>query len=186
MFKKIVKNKFNKCNTKEEYIQIRNELKEFGVENFYLEMENVGIFKDGYINHQNNPFAKMVLGINREYVEIGFKDEDECNFICINSPPYENQKHKFISPKILEWDTFNILTLSEKDIPMLLNMKELATSYVQVMEYDNFSFAFHCYPFNTVHTLHLHIVDLDSEPSFANKTNNLSIDDVLEVLQENY
>src|SRR5665647_1175052 len=154
MFRLLALNKLKKCCTVEDYRQIKNLLEEYGIEKFYKEMEKIGIFTNEQINPINNPFAKMVLGKSSDQWE-----EIDEEFIVIDSN--ENLTHKFLVPKSLDWEYFNVLTLSKKHVPLLKRMRNTAFLYVFIHRIRKFGLFFHCYPFNTVHILHLHIVDLN-------------------------
>lgn len=168
MFKSLVRKRMKTCWNSQDYIQIRELLKQYGVEKIYQEID---CFENGKTS-KKDPFARMICGeLLDQFVDIG-------DFIIVTPP--NNPYHKLLTPKILEQEYFNILTLSSKDIPLLEKMKEIALNYVNI---DNYGLYFHCYPFNTVYCLHLHIVDLDKEPLFNNKINNLNIDDVINVLK---
>ena len=180
MFKKGVREKMKTCNTIGDYTQIKELLKEYGIERFKQEMEDLRIFKTTetitQINPENNPFAQMLFGKYEDQFENIGKD-----FILIDSD--KKLTHKFLVPKILDWDCFNVLTLTKKHLPLLREMKKIAFLYAFENRIRKFGLFFHCYPFNTVHMLHLHIVDLNAEPQFLNKINNLKIDDVITYLE---
>ena len=181
MFKRKIKEKNRTCNTKEDFLEIREELKRFGIANFIWDMENLKIFSNGIINKKNNPFAKLI----EKYDNDIRKKRDFTNnedYIMVSS--IYDEKHKLLIPKSFDWETFNVLTLSKKHIPMLQKMKEIAIEYVTKQKYKEYFLCFHCYPFNSVHTLHLHIVNCELEPYFLSKNNNLSLDIVLECLEE--
>ena len=179
MFKQRVKNNIQKCNTCRDYIKIRNMLNDYGIEKFYLESD---IFENYHIKTNNNIFAKMIVGECDEEKAKQFKHIDE-NFILITSP--ENNSHKLLTPKTLEWETFNILTLGEKHISLLKRMKEIALFYIEENNIEKYGLFFHCYPFNSINTLHLHIVNLSIEPDFQYNRNNLLLDNVISVLENN-
>ena len=181
MFRNLIREKMKTCNSLEDYRQIKKLLEEYGIEKFRQEMEDMKIFKRfeeqgqeevTQINPENNPFAQMLFGKYSNQFEKINKD-----FILIDSD--ENLTHKFLVPKILDWDCFNVLTLTKKHLPLLKQIKTLAFLYAFDNAIRKFGLYFHCYPFNTVHMLHLHIVDLNAEPEFLSKINNLKIDDII-------
>ena len=175
MFSKIIRRKFKKCCTVEDFLSVRKELEKYGRERFYRDMVSERVFKKKEIENFNNPFAQMLCGEKTEqFLEIG-------DFLLINS--LHNKRHKFLTPKTFEWETFNVLTLNEKHVPLIKQMKNIGLNYVKKYNYEKYGLYFHCYPFNTVNTLHLHIVDLISEPQFGMKFNNLSIETVLKGLK---
>lgn len=115
-----------------------------------------------------------------------------------------SQRHRFLIPRDRHWSYFNALTIGLADgahelrnsIDYLEKMKRAALAFIETersmvprdssMEWSkNIGLYFHCFPFNSVQYLHLHIVDLDSAgPAFDYYHNkNLSIDDVLDQLK---
>lgn len=103
---------------------------------------------------------------------------------------------------------FNVLTfgmdddginneLLQQDIDLLKQMKDAALLYVDKVRINgldgpdgetwsnNIGLFFHCFPFNSVQSLHLHIVDLNKKgPAFYKYENqNLPIDEVIKVLE---
>lgn len=166
------------CSSKGDYIKMREYLKDYGIDKFYNEMENKNVFKNECLVEIDNPFVKMIKNLSnkeQEFIDIGSYILITCNY---------NKKHKLLTPKRLDWKSFNVLTLDKKDLPMLYEMKELSEMIISIFEWKNTCVCFHCFPFNSVQALHLHIVDLSSEPNF-HLQNNLSIDDVISTIQEN-
>ena len=103
MFSSFVKKSIKKCNSKEDYIRIRELLNVYGFKKFYWEMEQINTFKNGYIT--SNPFTEMILGIDekeQEFIDLGDFILITCNY---------NKSHKLLTPKNLNWKYFNILTL---------------------------------------------------------------------------
>jgi hypothetical protein len=208
-FTLLAKSKFPACCTKEQYKLLRKELRQYGVENFYSEFEADGIFKDGLITSEIkpfNPFARIIAG----------KMENPCketichdNFVLLRNLPVNDdnwnnsspewvcrasmsQTHKFLSPIDPKWTLFNVLVLGiqsktecKEALELIEKMEKIAKQYAQDKCFSP-GLYFHCYPFNSVQTLHLHILDMDNlGPSFkALNYKNLSLDDVREVLQE--
>lgn len=182
MFRSLVKQNLKKCNNLEDYTKMKSLLHDYGIQKFYNNMENLGVFKERKIHPINNPFAQMILGEKRnEFIDYDYYDVyPNKNFILIDHP--SKSCHKFLSPKNLDWETFNVLTLTPSHLPLLKDMKKVANLYAFENSIKNFGLFFHCYPFNSVNTLHLHIVNLDVDKKFLNKTNNLKIDDVINYL----
>jgi hypothetical protein len=207
----LIKNQYVSCNTQSDFQRMRHLLREYGLDKFKQEMIDLGIFHDGYITSNLipfNPFARIIANkmenpckdiINNEnYVILQNRPENDDHWN--DSDPIwlgkasMSKNHKFLSPKINIWSCFNVLTLGiddsfdlEKSIKMLDTMKILALNYTkQKLWSSNIGLYFHCYPFNSVQTLHLHIVDLDTiGPSFyALQHKNLSLDDIKNVLLE--
>ena len=168
MFEVYIKKKYNKCHTQEEYMKLREELEAYGIERFYYEMERRKIFKDGRITQINNPFSQIISG------EKGREHQNYYEFILLK----KTDSYYLLIPKLLEWDSFNVLTLGKKHIYLLKRMKNLALEFVKEKGWEEYSLFFHCHPFNSVQTLHLHITD---KP--MNNKNDLDIDIVLDTLQ---
>ena len=209
-FAHIIKSTYPKCHTRQDYRNIRQMLKEYGINNFKQEMTNRGIFMDGKITSELvpfNPFARIISG----------KTENPCkdlcpnkNYIILQNKPINDEhwqdsspewlgigsmskKHKFLAIMSDRWSTFNILSCGldqfglEECIKMLDEMEKIALEYtIQNNWSNNIGLYFHCYPFNSVQSIHLHIVDCDTMgPSFEhNNYKNLSISDAKFVLMK--
>lgn len=159
MFKRIIKDNFNGCSTREDYLKIRLELKRFGEDNFRKELE--------VMRMKFNPFAKIIAGKgNVRYTDYG-------DFI-LTIDKFDNSDHYLLLPKDISY--FNVLTLKREDLKMLETMKKIVSKH---MGEDNVLF-FHCYPFNSIHSIHLHIVKKDV---YKPRSNDLTIDDVIYVLE---
>jgi len=105
-----------------------------------------------------------------------------------------------LTTKDPKWQWFNALVLGlvedtdgspleslEKALAEVRLWKEAAMRYTKEMSWDGpIGLYFHSYPYNSVNSLHLHIVDLSTVgPTFEKlQFKNLSIDDVLEVLED--
>ena len=159
MFKEIIRKNYNECRTKEDFFKIRQDLKNYTYKKFRSEFDSL-IFK-------YNPLANIVLGKSREKFVIDFGK------FMLTVDRYD-ANHYLMIPKDLTY--FNVLTLTKEDIPMLLEMKRLTEKHLGD---DNVLF-FHCYPFNSIHTLHMHIIN---QKFYIDKRNNLKIDDVIYVLE---
>lgn len=155
MFKKKIKENYDGCNTRESFLEIRKELKRY---DFEKELE--------FLKRKINVFDRMILGKSKDkYVDYG-------NFI-LTYDRFDVKQHYLLIPKDISY--FNVLTLKKEDIPMLLEMKNLIKENLgEKVLY------FHCYPFNSVQTLHLHAVE---EKDYLSRKNNLFIDDVIYVLE---
>ena len=160
MFKKNIKEKYDGCNTRELFLNIRRELKDgskYG-NGDGKELES--------LKKKINVFDRMILGTSKDkYIDYG-------NFI-LTRDRFDIKEHYLLIPKDISY--FNVLTLEKKDIPMLEDMKKLVKRIL-----NEKILYFHCYPFNSVHTLHLHVVD---EKDYVPRKNNLMIDDVIYVLK---
>lgn len=121
-----------------------------------------------------------------------------------------SEHHRFLTIKDPTIRRFNVLTfgmdynstidntnadLLKEDIELLKQMKDAALLYVdKARENKEWSegtdkdvgLFFHCFPFNSIQSLHLHIVDLNNTgDSFDfQKHKNLPIDDVIQVLEK--
>lgn len=108
-------------------------------------------------------------------------------------------RHRFLIPRDRHWANFNVLTIGlsedgphglKNSIEYLETMKKAALAYVQRDSSNGWSkntgLYFHCFPFNSIQYLHLHIVDLDfTGPAFGHYFHkNLSIDDVIDQLKD--
>lgn len=90
--------------------------------------------------------------------------------------------HVFITTTNLFWKYFNILTIT--DVEFLKRMRDVALKYVEARGWTNYGFFFHCLPCNSVHSLHLHVVNLDRTGPHYDKRiyKNLPIEDAIEVI----
>ena len=104
------------------------------------------------------------------------------------------ERHRFLLLKDLHWGWFNCLAFGIRGgaaladaVATLEAMKAAALSYTRADGGWSTSVGLylHCYPFNSVQALHLHIVDLGATgPTFdALAHKNLPLDDVLHVLR---
>ena len=107
-------------------------------------------------------------------------------------------RHRLLSTRDLSWQWFNVLSFGlagdakslRAAIEVLEAMRETARSFAHAMpdwsaEPERLGLFFHCYPHNSVNSLHLHMVDLSvTGPSFEHITHkNLPLDAVLQVLR---
>ena len=158
MFKKTIKERFKGCDSPEQFLKIRRELKNFDEDDFKQE-HNI-------ISSKYNPFIKLILGKTRDRRCVDYGD-------FVLTPDRDHVDHYLLLPKDTSY--FNVLTLTKKDIPMLRKMKEIVRNNLG----DKILY-FHCYPFNSIHTIHLHIF----EPvTYNHKSNDLNIDDVIFVIE---
>lgn len=96
--------------------------------------------------------------------------------------------HVFITTKDLDWKNFNILTIVlSKNVEFLLKLKEVADEYVEQRGWKKAGMYFHCFPHNSVNSLHLHIVNEDEKyighMHSECKYKNLPLDVVVKVAQ---
>ena len=93
--------------------------------------------------------------------------------------------HVFITTKDLSYSKFNILPIIiDNDVKFLCEMLCAAIKYTSNRGWDNPGFYFHCYPHNSVQSLHLHVINKDTlGPSFAKQMGrNLNIYDILSAM----
>lgn len=207
MFQNLTKS-FKTCCTSEDYSKIRQLLKDYGVEKFKNDMVNKGIFSDDIITSENNPFAKFVTGKmenpchdkldNDSYIIVQNLEQANREWMSADvkwlGKASMSKRHKFLVPTNLRWSTFNILTFgmdsdfdNMKCIELLNEMENVALKYTSNYKWsDNIGLFFHCYPFNSVQTLHLHIVDMNFlGPSYYhNNFKNISLNSVRNVLMD--
>ena len=158
MFKTFVRNNYKEICSRKNFLEIRSDLKKFDFE------EELALLKK-----RNNPLIKIVQGKSTErYVDFG-------NLILTVDKFDKN--HFLLIPKDLSY--FNVLNMTAADIPLLEEMKNIVRKHVE-NDGQNYVLFFHCYPFNSIHTLHLHILKTEE---YVPKNNNLLIDDVIYVLK---
>ena len=84
--------------------------------------------------------------------------------VSMCGPDENGPGHVFITTKDLNWKNFNIATIVlYKKINFLLKLKEVANEYVKQRGWKKAGFYFHCFPHNTVNSLHLHVVNEDAK-----------------------
>jgi hypothetical protein len=94
--------------------------------------------------------------------------------------------HVFMTTKDLNFGTFNILTIIiENNAEIVSLMYDAANTYASRRGWKNPGYYFHCYPHNSVQSLHLHIVNEDTVgPAFyTQKYKNINIMDVIIAMQ---
>ena len=158
MFKAFVRNKYKEICSRKNFLEIREDLKKFNFD------EELTVLKK-----RNNPLIKIVQGKSMEkYVDFGK--------LVLTVDKFD-KNHFLLIPKDLSY--FNVLNMSSSDIPLLQEMKNIVKKHVE-RDDEKYVLFFHCYPFNSIHTLHLHIVKMEH---YVPKNNNLLLDDVIFVLQ---
>lgn len=188
-------------NTAKDFSQIRNEVREFGIENFKNHLRNLNIIdKEDKIPKDSNFFAKQISKSKDDHILFSnLPDKDE-NWMS-DSPEYigrasMSKTHKLLVIKDFSISNFNVIFLGienddkikEEAIKTLNIFEQLAFSYGQnlgISEEDILMY-FHCYPTNSINITHLHILDKNFlSPSFYfNHWKNLSLDDVRRVIIE--
>lgn len=99
------------------------------------------------------------------------KPENDMNWNDVNNktvsmcgPDKHGPGHVFITTKDLHWMNFNIATIVlSKKVEFLKKLKEVAEEYVKQRKWTKAGFYFHCFPHNSVNSLHLHIVNEDEK-----------------------
>jgi diadenosine tetraphosphate (Ap4A) HIT family hydrolase len=161
MFKDIAKYKFKKISCREDFYRIKKEYYKYGRENFKRETQEVF--------SKENAFSKMINQTSRE--KYSYLTIDEMKFILTEDKYSKN--HYLLIPNNIKYT--NILTFEKEDLDVLYGMKKIIHKYFS----NNELCYFHCYPYNSIHTLHLHIVPKNN---YIHKNNNLLLDDAIFVL----
>ena len=172
-------------------------------------LEKGGFVAEGKLTTHTMPFnlfARMASGVmtqpsmEEENALLGPAAE---RFLVCNWPERDQQwedtsaervgKHRVVTVKDLSWRWFNpiafaldsdVATLREA-IEMLEAMTEASRGYVNKAGWSpRTGMYFHCFPSNTVQSLHLHLVDLETAgPTFAKTAyKSCHVDSVLWVL----
>ena len=101
-----------------------------------------------------------------------------------------SKHHQFVGVKAMDWDKFNALTFGYgqggaiKSLEMLNELEEIATAWATARGIPpaNLGCYFHIYPFNSVQSLHMHMVDTRADNKGAawnvNKHKNMPLDEV--------
>jgi hypothetical protein len=108
--------------------------------------------------------------------------------VSMCGPDATGPGHVFITTQDLDWTLFNITTIVlTKNVKFLLKLKEVATYYAKQRGWKKAGFYFHCFPHNSVNSLHLHVCNEDEQfighmhKQFQYK--NLSLDVAIAVAQ---
>src|SRR6056300_1124829 len=109
------------------------------------------------------------------------------DFTASMAGPYKNGPgHVFITTRDLDWRKFNILPIIlSQDLIFLAKLLLAAETYVMHRGWRRYGLYFHCYPNNTVNSLHLHVINLDKigHMFYAKKSQNISLYDVISNLR---
>ena len=160
MFKTFVRNKYKEICSRKNFLEIRADLK-----NFEFEFEE----ELNLLKKRRNPLVNIVQGKSTDkYVDFGK--------LILTVDKYD-KNHFLLIPKDLSY--FNVLNMSAADIPFLQDMKNIVKKHIE-NDGKEYVLFFHSYPFNSIHTLHLHII---SSEHYVSKNNNLLLDDVMYVLK---
>lgn len=140
------------------------------------------------IGHGKPNFAPQ-LGVSEGFV-ICHKTAEHCEHYddpeykkgAMAGPDENGPGHVFLTTTNLDWKYFNVAVID--DVDFLLSMKREALKYVRARNWKNYGLFFHCFPLNSVQSLHLHVVNLDRAGTHYEKKwfKNLHVDDVLAVL----
>lgn len=169
------------------------------------------LFNKGFVNNDyelttgENPFNAFAryasfamkndapqYGISQEFMICHNRPENDAEWNDETSkrgsmagPDENGPGHVFMTTTDLDWTKFNVLTIN--DVSFLKRMKNNAKTYTDARGWKNYGLYFHCFPLNSVQSLHLHIVNLDTiGPHYATQqTKNLSIDDAINVISSN-
>ncbi len=158
MIKALLREKYKQCCTRNDFFNMRQELKNFNLDVFEKEMDMLKL--------KSNPLAKIVLGRSME------KSVDFGKLI-LTVDRYD-KNHYLLIPKDLSY--FNVLTMKKEDVQLLQDMKAIVKKHVG----EDYVLFFHCYPYNSLHTLHLHVIQ---KAHYVFRNNDLDIEDVIFVLE---
>ena len=149
-----------------------------------------------------NVFASMVTGNIPNKVDQSILGVHADKFMVCHNRPINDEKwddptfdggsmagpdangpgHVFITTKDLHVDKFNVLPIIlNKNIVFLREILEAALEYARNRGWSNPGFYFHCYPLNSVQSLHLHVINMDRLGHMFDKKRraNMSIYDAI-------
>ena len=192
-----------RINDEKSFSRIRDLLSVLKVKNFLYSKGFIGA--DDFLTTGTNPFNPFARYASRVMPNDAPQyDISEEFMVCHNLPENDNQwndpsstsgamagpdangpGHVFMTSTNLHWTKFNILTIN--DVSFLERLKVNAEKYVKGRGWARYGFYFHCFPLNSVQSLHLHIVNLDAiGPHFdTQRTKNLHLDDAITVISNN-
>ena len=153
-----------------------------------------------------NIFARLVTGATKNNVDQSLLGEYSDRFmVCHNRPENDanwnnpnfhgasmagpdayGPGHVFITTKNLGYNKCNILPIIlDNDVRFIGDMLLAAIKYTVNRNWKNPGFYFHCYPHNSVQSLHLHVLNMDTiGPTFKTQAHkNLNVYDVLSVME---
>lgn len=126
-----------------------------------------------YANYEmKNPVDQIILkGYMKNWMVCHNRPENDMKWNDVNNkavsmcgPDEKGPGHVFITTKDIDWKNFNILTIVlSKNVEFLLELKEVAMHYVKQRGWKKAGMYFHCFPHNSVNSLHLHIVNEEEE-----------------------
>lgn len=185
-------------NSSEDFKKIREELRSFGIENFKSHLRSLNIL-DNMIKSEDNFFAKKLTGVSDPYIFIdnlkSYDDEWESTNMG-NSRASMSKTHKFLVFNDFSWENFNIIALGMETgkfeaLKKLDDFENIAKEYAQNVlniSSENIGLYFHCYPTNSIHITHLHIIDESNvgPQYFAKYWKNLPLEFVRKaIIEEN-
>jgi len=162
-----------------------------------LVSSRTGLLRVG-LNDPMNVFARIASGTMRNPLPQAVPSDE---FVACQNLPLADQnwastdpewvgkasmgkRHRFITTTNLRWDYFNVLTI--EDPGFLLRMRDYALESAEAWGWsDAIGLCFHPYPFNSVPSLHLHVLDMTLRGTTYDVLHykNLALEDALEALQ---
>lgn len=141
------------------------------------------VSQQSLLNHQN----EFVIVHNRQS-EYDTWNDPKASSGAMAGPDDRGPGHVFMTTKNMDWHLFNVISFGVKqtDLEFLERMKEAATMYAESREWKRTGLFFHCFPLNSVQSLHLHIVNLDRvDVHYHRQQNkNLPLDAVITELKK--
>lgn len=179
--------------------ELMNDLKDKN----YIQDDNTFNFKEGSPFNVFAAFAKGILKMNTDQKILGKysenwivcknRAENDINWklnsdkVSMAGPDENGPGHVFITTKNLHPKYFNIASIILNDEQKFLeDLLEVAKYYSEQRNWKNPGFYFHCYPNNSVNSLHLHVINLDKTgPSFELQNyKNLSIYEAFKMFEK--
>jgi hypothetical protein len=198
-----------RCRMAKDLRKMRKDLRDYGIDKFKDDLVSVGILEPNtyHIATSQNIFAKIVTGQIipsygdcKDHPHFFFAPNLKENDDHVHDGTLQwlgkascSEIHKFIIPRDLtDWTFMNGLTLgirspadAQRAIKMLEEMKQYAIQKIGKPEED-MGFFLHIYPFNSIHLLHLHAIDIKrTGPTYTEMSfKNFMLGVMLEVLRE--
>ena len=194
----------NDINTLRRYIEYCEGTNEFEKIKHAFKMKNIIDANDMLTTGVGpfNVFASIATGDTPNKVDQSLLGAHASKFVLCHNRPINDEKwndptfdggsmagpdengpgHVFITTKNLHVDYFNILPIVlKKDIRFLNDLLLTALEYAKNRGWKNPGFYFHCWPLNSVQSLHLHVINKDrlGHMFYKKQCANLSMYDVL-------
>jgi hypothetical protein len=135
------------------------------------------------ITDQNNWMVCNNLVIN----DLNWYNSDYKAASMAGPDRFGKQGHVFITTKNMHWSMFNVTSIAlQKDgLSFLEELKIVAEKYTKARGWVNSGYYFHCFPHNSVNSLHLHVINLDTVGFnyYENGYKNMPLDDVITSLK---